>query len=134
MIFDKQLCFVDGERLTAVASGVIGGVIDLGAPGQTGKGRPGYIAVACHEDTTATGSPVISLSLEFSEAAAFSSPVRVPLSTPPLSKADLAKGSVVTAPNPLFSLRYVRFYLTTSVTLTCLVPTIGFVLDPQTNI
>jgi hypothetical protein len=133
MIFDKQLCFIDEGMITAATSGVVGSAIDLGAPNQLGKGRPAYIAVACKSDATATGNPVIKFHLEFADDAVFTTPVRVPLSLPPLAKTDLAAGSVITALAPMYSKRYVRFYLETTIALTCSTLTIGIVLDPQTN-
>lgn len=133
MIFDQQLCFIDKGELTSFTTGTVGSALDLGAPGQTGKGRPAYVAIACEEDMSATGSPVISLALEFSADDSFSSPVAVPLSLPPLGKSDFAKGKVVGAPAPLYSLRWVRLKMTTSAALACAKITAGFVLDLQTN-
>jgi hypothetical protein len=133
MIFDRELCFIYEGSITAFTGGTVGGALDLGAPNQTGKGRNSYVAVACETDMTATGSPVIGLSLEFSEDAAFTSPVSVPLSLPPLGKGDFAKGKVVGALSPLFALRYVRLAMDTTLSLACSGMTAGFVLDLQTN-
>jgi hypothetical protein len=133
MIFDRELCFIYEGSLTAFTTGTVGSALDLGAPNQTGKGRNSYVAISCEADMTATGSPTISLSLEFSEDDSFTSPVAVPLSLPPLGKADFAKGKVVGALSPLFSLRWVRLKLTTSAALACAGITAGFVLDLQTN-
>jgi hypothetical protein len=133
MIFDRELCFIHEGPITAFSGGVIGDPLDLGAPNQTGKGRPSYVAIACQDDTTATGNPVITLSLEFSEDEAFTTPVPVPLSLPTLKKEDLAKGSCVVALSPMFALRYVRLILETDIDIACSTMTAGFVLDPQTN-
>jgi hypothetical protein len=133
MIFDKELCFLDKDELTAFSGGTVGKVLDLGAPGQTGKGRVSYVAIACEQDMTATGNPDITLSLEFSEDDAFTSPVSVPLSLPTLGKTDFAAGKVVGALSPLFALRYVRLVMDTTLDLACSAMTAGFVLDLQTN-
>ena len=133
MIFDRELCFIYEGALTAFTTGTVGAARDLGAPGQTGKGRAAFVAVACDGDMTATGSPTISLSLEFSADDSFSSPVAVPLSLPPLGKGDFAKGKVVGAPAPLYSQRWVRLKMTTSAALACANVTAGLVLDLQTN-
>jgi hypothetical protein len=119
--------------LTASTGGVLGEVLDLGAPGQTGKGRPSYVAIACEKELTATGSPVISLTLEFSETEAFTTPVAVPLSLPPLAKEDFDEGKVVGALAPLFALRYVRLVFDSTSDIACAAMTAGFVLDLQTN-
>jgi hypothetical protein len=91
------------------------------------------VAIACEQDMTATGTPTINLSLEFSDDDTFTSPVDVPLSLPTLGKGDFAKGKVVGALAPLFSLRWVRLKMTTSAALACAGITAGFVLDLQTN-
>ena len=119
--------------VTGHTSGPVGDALDLGAPNQTGKGRDSYVAIACNEDMTATGNPTIALSLEFSEDNTFASPVSVPLSLPPLEKADFAKGKVVGALSPLLALRWVRLVLDSSAALACTSITAGFVLDLQTN-
>jgi hypothetical protein len=133
MIFDRELSFIYEGSLTAFTTGTVGSSLDLGAPNQTGKGRVSYVAIACNADMTATGSPTISLSLEFSEDDTFTSPVEVPLSLPTLGKGDFAKGNVIGALAPLFSLRWVRLKMTTSAAIACTSMTAGFVLDLQTN-
>jgi hypothetical protein len=133
MIFDRELCFIHEQPLTGFSGGVVGDILDLGAKGQTGKGRVSYVAVACDSDLTATGNPAITLSLEFSEDEAFTTPVPVPLSLPPLAKEDFAAGQVVGALSPLFALRYVRLVMDTTLPLACTTMTAGFVLDLQTN-
>jgi hypothetical protein len=133
MIFDRELCFIYKGVLTAFSGGTVGDALDLGAPNQTGKGRVSYVAIACEQDMAATGNPVINLSLEFSEDAAFTTPVEVPLSLPPLAKEDFAKGKVVGALSPLFALRHVRLKMDTTLPLACTGITAGFVLDLQTN-
>jgi hypothetical protein len=133
MIFDKQLCFIDKGDLTAFEGGAVGSALDLGAPNQTGKGRVCYVAIACEEDMTATGNPGITLALEFSDAAGFSSPVSVPLPLPELHKADFAKGKVVGCLAPLSALRYVRLVMEPTAAIACASLTAGFVLDLQTN-
>jgi hypothetical protein len=133
MIFDRELCFVYEGNLTGFSGGVVGEALDLGAPNQTGKGRAGYVAIACQQDMTATGDPEISLSLEFSETESFAVPVTVPLALPVLHKEDFAKGKVVGALAPLFALRYARLKMDTTATLACAGLTAGFVLDLQTN-
>ena len=79
MIFDRELCFIYQDSITAFSGGVVGDALDLGAPNQTGQGRNSYVAIVCEQDMTATGNPVITLSLEFSEESGFSSPIAVPL-------------------------------------------------------
>ena len=133
MIFDRELCFVYEDMITSHTAGSIGIVLDLGAPNQLAKGRNSYVAIACNADMTATASPTINVSLEFSEDDSFAYPVAVPLSLPTLAKEDFAKGKVVGALSPLFSQRYVRLVLTASSAITCASLTAGFVLDLQTN-
>lgn len=133
MIFDRELCFAYKADISNFSGGAVGGVLDLGAPNQAGKGRNGYVAIACEQDMTATGNPDIKLSLEFSEDAGFTSPINIPLALPVQKKADFAKGKVVGAQAPMFALRYARLMLDTTGTLACAGLTAGFVLDLQTN-
>ena len=133
MIFDRELCFVYEGMISGHTTGQVGDVLDLGAPNQLGKGRNSYVAIACKEDMTATGNPTIGLSLEFSEDEVFTSPISVPLSLPNLEKSDFAKGKVVGALSPMFSLRYVRLVLKASAAIACTSFTAGFVMDLQTN-
>jgi hypothetical protein len=133
MIFDRELCFIFKGALTAFSGGVVGDALDLGANNQTGKGRVSYVAVACEDDMTATGNPVITLDLEFSDDDLFTTSETVPLSLPPLGKEDFAAGNVVGELAPLRAKRYVRLKLTTDLALACSTMTAGFVLDLQTN-
>jgi hypothetical protein len=133
LIFDQKLKFIDNGTLTAFNGGVVGSVLDLGAPNQLGKGRVSYVAITCSADMAATGDPSITLSLEFSEDGTFSPPVSVPLSLPVLRKGDFVEGKAVVALAPLYSLRYVRLVMETDIQLACSTFTAGFVLDPQTN-
>jgi hypothetical protein len=133
MIFDRELCFIHQGAITGFTTGTVGSALDLGAPGQTGKGRVSYVAIACNANMTATGSPTINLSLEFSEDDTFTSPMEIPLSLPVMGKGDFAKGNVIGALAPLLSLRWVRLKMTTSAALACTSMTAGFVLDLQTN-
>jgi hypothetical protein len=133
MIFDRELSFIYEGNLTAFSGGTVGEALDLGAPNQTGKGRASYVAIACQQDMTATGDPDITLSLEFSETADFAIPVAVNLALPVLRKEDFAKGKVVGALAPIYSLRYARLKMDTTETLACAGLTAGFVLDLQTN-
>ena len=132
MIFDLQLTFIDKGKLESFDGGVLGDALDLGAGGQF-KGRQAFVAVCCGDDTTATGEPEILFSLEFADDASFASSVKVPLSLPPLGKADMAKGKDVIARLPLYSKRFVRLHLGTDIELVCSDITAGIVLDPQTN-
>ena len=133
MIFDRQLTFINEQKIQDVDSGVIGDAIDLGAGNQL-WGRQSFVVIACGDDTTGTGEPEISFSLEFADDAAFSSPVKVPLSFPPIKKADMAKGSALSARSPMYSKRFVRLYMDTTVPITCSDITAGFVLDAQANV
>jgi hypothetical protein len=128
MVFDRELCFVNGATLNDFPGGSLGGAIDLGAAHQL-LGRQTYVAVACFQDMTATGNPDIHLGLEFSDDAAFSVPIAVPLSLPGLGKGDFTAGSVIAARSPLYSKRYVRFVLDTDIDVTCAGITAGFVTD-----
>ena len=128
MIFDRKLCFIDKKKIQDFAGGVLGDVLDLGAPDQL-RGRQSYIAICCGDDTTATGDPAISFAMEFSNDEAFTDPVRVPLSLPPIKKADMAKGKAVIARSPIYSQRYVRLVMDTATPITCAEITAGFVLD-----
>ena len=76
MIFDRELCFIHETKIQNLDEGVLGEPIDLGAPDQL-RGRQSYIAICCGDDTTATGDPTISFSLEFSDDDTFSTPVSV---------------------------------------------------------
>ena len=132
MIFDKELMFVedDGHNLMNVETGTLGDTVDLGAAGQ-GKGRKSSVAIAFGRDTTATGDPAISFSLETSETEDFTESAEIPLSLPtPLKKADMAQGRVLVAPVPVMGLnRYVRLRLTTESPIACTGMEAGFVLD-----
>jgi len=132
MIFDKELMFVenDGTNRTNIETGTLGRVIDLGAPGQ-GKGRRGSVAIAFTKDTTATGDPAISFSLETCAEEDYTGSVEIPLSLPtPLKKADMAEGVVLVAPIPVMGLqRYVRLKLTTESPIACTGVEAGFVID-----
>ncbi|MDR1650743.1 MAG: hypothetical protein LBR87_03055 [Synergistaceae bacterium] len=131
MIKDRELCFIYEGSVTASTGGVQGSAIDLGPGGF--RGRDSYVFIESLADTTATGSPTISFTLEFSDDAAFASPAAVPLSTPVLGKGDLAKGKVVLARAPLHGGRFVRLKMTASAAITCSKFTAGIILDPQTN-
>ena len=129
MIFDKELMFVEKEDMQNVETGTLGRVLDLGAPGQ-GKGRPSWVAVVFKTDTTATGDPDISFTLETSKEANFGSPKSIPLSIPtPVKKADMKAGMCLCAPTPPSLERYVRLKLTTASAITCTGMQAGFVLD-----
>jgi hypothetical protein len=132
MQFDKELTFIDKGKLESFSGGVLGDALDMGAGGQF-KGRQAFVAVCCGDDTTATGEPEIFFSLEFADDATFTQSVKVPLSLPPLGKADMAKGESVIARLPLYSKRFVRLHLGTDIELVCSNITAGIVLDPQTN-
>ena len=132
MWFDKELTFIDKGKLESFDGGVVGDPIDLGASGQF-KGRQAFVAVCCGDDTTATGEPKISYSLEFADDSTFTNSVMVPLSLPPLAKADMAKGEAVIARLPLYSKRWVRFNIDTDIELVCSNISVGITLDPQTN-
>ena len=132
MIFDKELMFIEdeGHNMHNVETGVIGEAIDLGAPGQ-GKGRKSAVAIAFTSDTTATGDPAISFSLETSAAVDFDESAEIPLSLPtPLKKADMAEGAILVSPMPVMGLkRYVRLKLTTESAIACTGIKAGIVLD-----
>ena len=129
MILDRELCFLDKEALQNVESGVLGSAVDLGGSGQL-DGRRAYVVIAAHDETTATGDPAMTFALEFAEDSAFTKNLTaVPLSVPPVKKADLAAGKVVRAAAPVCAKRYARLKLTTESKLTCLNVTAGIVLD-----
>ena len=136
MIFDYQLMFIDDENDHAennVTSGVLGDPIDLSGAGQ-GKGFEGLIAIAFTEDTTATGDPEISFTLETSEDNTFATSKLIPLMLPSgLKKADMTAGTVLSSPLPKIGLeRYVRLKITTASAINCIGVKAGFVLDaPQ---
>ena len=132
MIFDRQLCFAVDGAMTAVTSGVVGSAVDLGTA-RALDGRQSYVVIESGQDATATGAPVITFSLEFSDDDTFAAPVSVPLSLPKLAKGDLAAGRTLIAPTPLDSKRFVRLAITSSIALTCAKITAGIVLDPQVN-
>lgn len=128
MILDKELCFLDQAELQNVGNGVLGDPIDLGGPGQF-KGRQCYIVILCHSDTTATGDPTMTFSLEFSDTEDFAAKVEVPLSLPPQTKENLSEGNFIGCRAPNFSKRYCRLKLETDITLACTSMTAGITLD-----
>ena len=132
MIFDYDLMFIDDKDGTQqnISSGVLGDKIDLSGDGQ-GKGYRGYIAIAFSSNTTATGDPEISFSLETSGTCDFAESVEIPLELPvPLKKADLTKGQVLVSRLPLIGLkRYARLKIATESPLACAGIKAGFVLD-----
>jgi hypothetical protein len=133
MIFDRELIFINGGQLEDFGGGVVGEPIDLGADGQF-LGRQAFIAIACEGAVTATGAPSVTFGLEFSDTAGFADPVAVPLSLPAYLKTDLAAGTALIAPAPLYSKRYVRLTMETGgVDVACAKLRAGVVLDPQTN-
>jgi hypothetical protein len=133
MIWDKELLFIDKGMLTAFSSGAVGDPLDLGARKQMAEGLQSWIAVSCLDDVTATGDPAITLALEFSDDDVFAAPVVVPLSLPPLAKEDMAEGALIFAPAPLYSKRFVRLTLDSTIDLACSRMTAGIVLGAQTN-
>ena len=132
MFFDRELCFLFKDQIRDFDGGEAGCVIDLGAEGQF-RGRESYVAIVCHEDLTATGSPEIKLSLRFSDDEAFIDPADVPLSLPALGKEDFKAGALVAARTPLYSKRYVKLVLECDTEVACSQMTAGIVLDLQTN-
>jgi hypothetical protein len=135
MIFDKQLCFIENGSLSSITNGVVGAAIDLGAS-RALDGRASHIAIECGQTATATGTPVITFTLEFSDDNLFASgkTVLTPLALPPLGKADLVAGKTLLAPSPLGARRWVRLKVTSTTALTCAQITAGITLDPQTNV
>lgn len=124
MWFDKELMFIqgkEGESITNLQSGVLGEMIDLGAPNQGAGGRPMFVALLFTKETTATGDPDIVFTLETSETEDFAEIIKIPLSVPsPLKKEDCVEGSCIAAPLPWMGLeRYIRLNLDVTGTIAC---------------
>ena len=135
MIFDKELMFVedDGTEMHNLETGVLGRVVDLGAKNQ-GRGREAFIAIVFKSDTTATGNPDISFSVETSGTPNFAESVEIPLNVPtPLKKTQMAEGMHIVSQMPVMGLeRDVRLKLKTESAIACTGMEAGFILDvPQ---
>lgn len=130
MIFDAKLMFLNEEAIQDFSGGELGKALDLGVPSQM-RGRPCYVAIQCADNTTATGDPEISFALETSGTEDFLEVTTIPLSIPKMKKGDLKAGAAFFAPCPLYSLRFVRLVLETSLPITCAELSAGIVLDPQ---
>lgn len=120
----------EGEQLSNLSSGVLGEAVDLGAPRQ-GPGRAAYVALLFTKETTATGDPEISFTLETAKTEDFDEIVKIPLSVPsPLKKEDCCVNACISAPVPVMGLeRYVRLKLDVTGTIACAGLEAGFALD-----
>lgn len=133
MMFDKELMFIqgeEGEQIQNLTSGVLGEAVDLGAPRQ-GPGRPAFIALQFTKETTATGDPDITFTLETAATEDFAEIVRIPLAVPsPMKKEDFYEGACICAPLPWMGLeRYVRLKLDVAGAIACAGLEAGFALD-----
>lgn len=74
MILDAQLLFSDAQPLTATA--VSTNIIDLGVQRNIGVGEP-MVAIVCADVALAGTTPTLSVSVQFDDTAAFSTPTTV---------------------------------------------------------